>query len=231
MRMCRSRRNTEKMVGKEEEGEGNEKLATKKGILNRTQIKPNMTSESGVQLLSLIDVIFTRHVSIQFLSGRTVTGRREFIVVVASEEEKEEEGEGQRVRFKTRSSWCHELAESVSETCSVTLNSVSVTHRAHTSTMSALSPPSTRRQTGVFNPSTPRNSKISYTISTPPSATPSISSSTPFDWDAARLRKPPPYGTPFVDRRLQALRNGGGPTPSKSTPTKRIVRKKTIWQK
>ncbi|KAF9789891.1 hypothetical protein BJ322DRAFT_1044751 [Thelephora terrestris] len=96
--------------------------------------------------------------------------------------------------------------------------------------MSTLSSASTRRQTGVFNPTTPRNSKISYNISTPPSATPSISSSTPFDWDAARLRKPPPYATPFVDRRLQALKNGGALTPNKSTP-KRTVRKKTMWQK
>jgi hypothetical protein len=97
--------------------------------------------------------------------------------------------------------------------------------------MSALSPVSARRQTGTFNPSTPRNSKISYNISTPPSVTPSISSSVPFDWDAARLRKPPPYGSPYVDRRIQALRNGGGSTPTKSTPTKRAVRKKSMWQK
>lgn len=70
-----------------------------------------------------------------------------------------------------------------------------------------------------------------YNISTPPSATPSISSSTPFDWDAARSRKPPPYGSPFVDKRIQALRNGQGGTPSKGSPAKRVVRKKGFFEK
>jgi hypothetical protein len=78
----------------------------------------------------------------------------------------------------------------------------------------------------------PQETQRYPTPSPPLHPPPSISSSIPFDWDAARLRKPPPYGTPFVDRRLQALKNGGGrPTPNKSTPTKRVVRKKTLWQK
>ena len=159
--------------------------------------------------------------SIQFPPRRTVSATRKHCVVASEEKTKNERVGTKRDRSGRVS------------VVSVTSQSVSVTHRVPTHhPMSALSSASTRRQTGAFNPSTPRNSKISYTISTPPSLTPSISSSTPFDWDAARQRKPPPYGTPFVDRRIQALRNGGGgPTPNKSTPTKRAVRKKTIWQK
>lgn len=159
--------------------------------------------------------------SIQLLSGRKVGAKPQFIVVVASEERANDLP--RRNQTRSKSQW------RVSSVV-VTSNSVSVTHRGPTITMSALTSPSARRQAGPPNPSTPRNSKISYNISTPPSATPSISSSLPFDWDAVRLRKPPPYGTPIVDRRLQALKNGG-PTPSKSTPSKRMVRKKTMWQK
>ena len=174
----------------------------------------------------MIDANSNPHVSIQFLPELTVTEIHEFIVVVASEERKKLPEVSETDAIDS------EVTVGVFPACSVTLDGVSVTAALLPALMSALSSASTRRQTGAFGPTTPRNSKISYTISTPPSATPSISSSTPFDWDAVRLRKPPPYGTPFVDKRLQALRNGGsGTTPNRSTPTKRTVRKKTMWQK
>ena len=44
---------------------------------------PNTPSESRQQLSNLIYVIFNLHVSIQFLSGRTVSGRREHCVVAS----------------------------------------------------------------------------------------------------------------------------------------------------
>jgi len=58
--------------------------------------------------------------------------------------------------------------------------------------------PSPRVNAGTQAPVTPRN-RVSYTQS--PSSTPSISSSTPFDWDAARSRRPPPYASPLSAKR------------------------------
>lgn len=55
-----------------------------------------------------------------------------------------------------------------------------------------------------------------------PSMTPSISSTIPFDWEAARSRRPPPYGTPFNGKRKARMSNVGTVA---ATP-KRIVRKK-----
>ena len=74
-------------------------------------------------------------------------------------------------------------------------------------------------------PSTPRN-RISYVQS--PSATPSISSSIPFDWDAAKSMKPPPYGTPLQEKRKLGRKSVGG---SGGTPRKAVVRKKGIVEK
>ncbi|KAL0946891.1 hypothetical protein HGRIS_013055 [Hohenbuehelia grisea] len=44
-------------------------------------------------------------------------------------------------------------------------------------------------------PTTPRT-RVSFGVHRSPADTPSISSSIPFDWDAARSRRPPPYSTP-----------------------------------
>ncbi|THG99656.1 hypothetical protein EW026_g2757 [Hermanssonia centrifuga] len=59
---------------------------------------------------------------------------------------------------------------------------------------------------------------------------PSLSASTPFDWDAARARKPPPYSTPTAaGKRIRALRND---LATQGTPTKqRVVRKKGLIAK
>jgi hypothetical protein len=73
-------------------------------------------------------------------------------------------------------------------------------------------------------PTTP-NSRVSLSLYRSPASTPSISSSIPFDWDAARSRKPPPYPTPLQNKRKS---NGIG----SSTPVKRaVVRKKGIIQR
>ncbi|KAG6814350.1 hypothetical protein H0H92_010935 [Tricholoma furcatifolium] len=63
--------------------------------------------------------------------------------------------------------------------------------------------------------STPR-SRVSLAAYRSPASTPSISSSIPFDWDAARSRKAPPYGTPNQKSRINAS----------ATPAKRVIRKK-----
>jgi hypothetical protein len=73
-------------------------------------------------------------------------------------------------------------------------------------------------------PSTPRN-RLSYIQS--PSATPSISSSTPFDWEAARSMKPPPYGTPLQGKRKLGRNAAVGP----GAPRRAIVRKKGIAER
>jgi hypothetical protein len=71
-------------------------------------------------------------------------------------------------------------------------------------------------------PVTPRTRvKLEYDS---PSSTPSISSSIPFDWEAARGHKPPPYGnTPM--QRLRKARQSDAGTAAKAGKT-RVVRKK-----
>ncbi|KAL4254114.1 hypothetical protein ABKN59_002459 [Abortiporus biennis] len=69
-------------------------------------------------------------------------------------------------------------------------------------------------------PSTPRT-RLVYPIS--PVTSPSLSASTPFDWEAARAHKPPPYASPLANKRLRGVRNG---SPTKGTPSKRVVRKR-----
>ncbi|KAG7092466.1 hypothetical protein E1B28_008818 [Marasmius oreades] len=79
-------------------------------------------------------------------------------------------------------------------------------------------------------PVTPRptTTRQSIGIHHSPASTPSISSSIPFDWEAARLRRPPPYATP--------ARNGsrlsrGGATSTGTPARKAIVRKKSFAEK
>ncbi|GLB34945.1 putative protein of unknown function (DUF2418) [Lyophyllum shimeji] len=76
-------------------------------------------------------------------------------------------------------------------------------------------------------PSTPRN-RVSIGAYRSPASTPSISSSIPFDWDAARSRKPAPYGTPLQNKARKSLGVGG---PAVGTPVKRVVRKKGIIER
>ncbi|KAF7976313.1 hypothetical protein HWV62_7023 [Athelia sp. TMB] len=85
----------------------------------------------------------------------------------------------------------------------------------------ALSSPSSHNAPGSA-PATPRP-RVSYLYS--PSATPSISSSTPFDWDAARSMKPAPYGSPAQGKRRMATKATGTPA------RKAIVRKKGLIER
>ncbi|CAA7271692.1 unnamed protein product [Cyclocybe aegerita] len=73
-------------------------------------------------------------------------------------------------------------------------------------------------------PATPR-SRLSYGIHRSPADTPSISSSVPFDWEAARSRAPPPYATPLKRGRKSVA------TGTTATPRKAVVRKKTLFER
>ncbi|KAF8902131.1 hypothetical protein CPB84DRAFT_1776689 [Gymnopilus junonius] len=74
---------------------------------------------------------------------------------------------------------------------------------------------------------TPR-SRPSYGLHRSPADTPSISSSVPFDWEAARSMAPPPYATPSKSRGRKSLAVGTG-TPTASR--KAVVRKKGIIER
>lgn len=76
---------------------------------------------------------------------------------------------------------------------------------------------------GTFTPSTPRT-RLSYGIHRSPADTPSISSSVPFDWEAARSRAPPPYATPIRGRKSVG-------TGTLAPPRKAIVRKKSLFER
>ncbi|KAG2134443.1 uncharacterized protein EDB93DRAFT_1254558 [Suillus bovinus] len=84
---------------------------------------------------------------------------------------------------------------------------------------------SPRPNGAAYTPVTPRP-RVSYVQS--PSSTPSISSSTPFDWDAARSRRPPPYASPLSAKRksrMSTVPDGLRPLP------KKVVKKKGIFEK
>ncbi|KZT26438.1 hypothetical protein NEOLEDRAFT_1062598 [Neolentinus lepideus HHB14362 ss-1] len=73
-------------------------------------------------------------------------------------------------------------------------------------------------------PRTPvRRGRASFVYS--PSATPSRYSTVPFDWDAARAHKPPPYDSPLSARKPKPRRSEVG------VPPRRVVRKKSFMQK
>lgn len=71
-------------------------------------------------------------------------------------------------------------------------------------------------------PTTPRP-RPSYPIHRSPADTPSISSSVPFDWEAARSRAPPPYASPLRTRPRKSV--------GADTPRKGIVRKKSVFER
>lgn len=78
-------------------------------------------------------------------------------------------------------------------------------------------------------PSTPRN-RVSIGTYRSPASTPSISSSIPFDWNAARSRRPPPYGSPLQNGRGRTSTGVGSSTPG--TPIRRaVIRKKGIIER
>ncbi|OSD08643.1 hypothetical protein PYCCODRAFT_1401245 [Trametes coccinea BRFM310] len=83
---------------------------------------------------------------------------------------------------------------------------------------------------GAPSPSTPvrtPHTRLVYPIS--PVTSPSLSASQPFDWEAARSRRPPPYATPQSAKRKKRGSDVG--TPGMSTPGKRVVRKKSLYDR
>ncbi|KAI0082798.1 hypothetical protein K474DRAFT_1654972 [Panus rudis PR-1116 ss-1] len=76
-------------------------------------------------------------------------------------------------------------------------------------------------------PITPRT-RLVYPAS--PLTDPSLSASTPFDWEAARTRKPPPYASPLGGKRVRAARNGVA-SPNRVGPARRVVRRKGFFEK
>ena len=75
-------------------------------------------------------------------------------------------------------------------------------------------------------PTTPRPRPL-YPIHRSPADTPSISSSVPFDWEAARSRAPPPYASPLRTRPRKSV----GTDSTTGTPRKGIVRKKGAFER
>jgi hypothetical protein len=84
---------------------------------------------------------------------------------------------------------------------------------------------SSSRQPLKMLPVTPRRVQIAHAAASPFSS-PSLSASVPFDWAAARSRRPPPYGSPTATmskaKKRQSL--GGGATGA----VKKFVRKKSL---
>lgn len=62
-----------------------------------------------------------------------------------------------------------------------------------------------------------------------PVTSPSKSASTPFDWDAARNRKPPPYATPIANKRARLLQKAADAKPARQS--QRVVRKKGFFER
>jgi hypothetical protein len=78
-------------------------------------------------------------------------------------------------------------------------------------------------------PSTPK-ARVSYPITRSPLESPSISASLPFDWEAARgLRSPPYY--PLGPKRRGGRKSELDSPSAKGTPSKRAVRKQSLYQR
>jgi len=78
-----------------------------------------------------------------------------------------------------------------------------------------------------YTPTTPRTQdRQPYGLYRSPADTPSISSSVPFDWDAARSRGPAPYATPIKSRSRKSVSTG-----TTTTSRKAVVRKKGFFEK
>jgi hypothetical protein len=71
---------------------------------------------------------------------------------------------------------------------------------------------------------------VSYPITRSPLESPSISASLPFDWDAARGLRSPPYSA--LGPRRRGARKSELDSPSgKGTPSKRSVRRQSLYEK
>jgi len=100
-----------------------------------------------------------------------------------------------------------------------------------------LSSPSDKRTTNYAStspspapaPVTPR-ARASYPITRSPLESPSISASLPFDWDAARGLRSPPY-SPLGPKRRGVRKSGIDSPNGNATSTKRAVRKKGYYER
>ncbi|KAI0302043.1 hypothetical protein BC826DRAFT_1089859 [Russula brevipes] len=86
--------------------------------------------------------------------------------------------------------------------------------------------PSTTPSSGPAPPTTPRT-RASYPISRSPLESPSISASLPFDWEAARGLRSPPY-SPLGPKRRGVRRSDLDSPNGNGTPTKRAVRRRSL---
>ncbi|KAF8636559.1 hypothetical protein AX17_003371 [Amanita inopinata Kibby_2008] len=91
----------------------------------------------------------------------------------------------------------------------------------------AVASPNSSGSHSPAHPVTPRTRPSILSAYRSPASTPSISSSVPFDWDAARSRKPPPYSTPLQHK---SRKSTGSATPSVQH-RKAVIRKKGIIER
>ncbi|KAI0306568.1 hypothetical protein B0F90DRAFT_1808237 [Multifurca ochricompacta] len=103
-------------------------------------------------------------------------------------------------------------------------SSTSSSHRIINSTTT-----SSTLTSGLPLPVTPR-ARASYPIARSPLESPSISASLPFDWEAVRGLRDPPY-FPLGPKRRNARKSDMGTPNGKGTPTQRAVRKKSFYEK
>ncbi|KAH7871841.1 uncharacterized protein C8R40DRAFT_1120426 [Lentinula edodes] len=82
-------------------------------------------------------------------------------------------------------------------------------------------------------PVTPKpRGRVSIGIHQSPASTPSLSSSIPFDWEAARSRRPPPYASPSQNRSRGGRNSGSNSSSLNGTPARKaVVKKKSIVEK
>lgn len=128
-----------------------------------------------------------------------------------------------------------------SEQQAMSLRRVAQTNHAMATPRSSLSSSSTSQST-MTSPSTPDKEKIfpvtpkqrnsHYQITRSPLLSPSLSEVRPFDWEAAKSNRPPPYASPLKgkSRRQSMAPNGALGSPTKG-PTRRVVRKKSLYEK
>jgi hypothetical protein len=97
-----------------------------------------------------------------------------------------------------------------------------LSHQSTTTNYATTSPPSV--------PSTTPKTRASYPITRSPLESPSISASLPFDWEAARGLRSPPY-SPLGPKRRGARKSGIDSPNGNAAATKRAVRKKGLYER
>ncbi|EKM55495.1 uncharacterized protein PHACADRAFT_195529 [Phanerochaete carnosa HHB-10118-sp] len=81
---------------------------------------------------------------------------------------------------------------------------------------------------GLQEPTTPRGTRMVYPLS--PLTSPSKSASLPFDWDAVRNKKLPPYVETIATKRARLQKKAEGSAKS-TKQTQKVVRKKSLLEK